>query len=241
MTAVITALTGYSIETIKPYVESLNSTGYKGKKYVLYYNSDKTVKTYLEENGWTVKTPDKLNYYINFQRFEDACYLITEENLEKHSIIFTDIKDVYFKKSPEEINGELYIGADIFNTFENHKWNADSILEGFKDDYDEIKNNYPLCAGVIIGKGNMLNNFFYDCFSAGKNSDYNDLVNWCAVDQAAVNVLAYTKYKSILRIPNPKDRIVLNMANLKNLDSIEDYYIYHQYDRHENVIDSLVD
>lgn len=240
MTAVITALTGYSVDIIKPFVESLNSTGFKGKKYVLYYDSNSTVKTYLEENGWTVKTQDKLNYFITFQRFEDASFLITEENLEKHSIIFTDIKDVYFNNNPEVISEELYIGADIFDTFENHKWNADSIKEGFKDEYDQIKNNYPLCAGVIIGKGNILNNFFYDCFTAGKNSDYKDLANWCAVDQAAVNVLAYTKYKTTLRNPNPKDRIVLNMANLKDLVGIKDYCIYHQYDRHKNVKDYLV-
>jgi hypothetical protein len=240
MTAVITALTGYSIETIKPYVESLNNTGFNATKIVVYYDPIKEVSDYLENNGWEVYTDFKLKYHINFQRFKDIASLIEIKNLEEHLIVFTDIRDVYFKRNPSELNTDFYIGADIFSPIKNHKWNADAIKEGFSRLYGTIKDNYPLCAGVIKGPGKVLGSFFRDVFDVGINSDYKNLVDWCAVDQAAVNILAYTKYRSKLKHPDTRDRVVLNMANLKNFKSIEDYSIYHQYDRHKKFMEHLV-
>lgn len=242
MTAVITALTNYSIEMISTYVESLNKSGYKDKKIVIYYNPDIEVKNFLEDNGWEVHSIVDSKYFINFQRFEDISKVIKKYKLEDYNICFTDIKDVIFKKSPSNLQPNLYIGADIFKPFTEHQWNANSILEGFVDKYEAIKNEYPLCAGVIIGRGSILYEFFQDCFLAGINSTYSNLVEWCAVDQAAVNVLAYTKYRDILQFPKPEDKIVINMANINidDIKKIDEYFIYHQYDRHKNVKNYLV-
>ena len=237
---VVTALTNYSVNTIKNYVESLDKTGFNGRKIVLYYNPDDSVKEYLTNNNWEVYSYKTPKYHINFQRFRDVSYLIKLLELEDDSICFTDIKDVYFKKSPSSINVDLYIGADTFQTIEEHKWNADSIKYGFPEYFTSIKDEYPLCAGVIIGHGALLSKFFKQVYELGLSSNYGDLVEWCAVDQAAVNVLAYTKFKSYLTYPNFEDRIVLNMANLTNTENTENFLIYHQYDRHKEFFNYLV-
>ena len=161
-----------------------------------------------------------------------------EEN--KDDICFTDIKDVFFNKSPNNINVNFYIGADCFQQIENHGWNRESIVQGFPEVYDTVKTKYPLCAGVIIGKGTLLQEFFREVFEVGMKSNYRDLINWCAVDQAAVNILAHTTYSSELQYPKINDRIVLNMANLKSLNNIENYTIYHQYDRHKEFANLFV-
>lgn len=237
---IITALTGYGIDKIRLYVESLNNTGFNGRKIVLYYNSNKVVKDYLVDNGWEVYTYGSPKYHINFQRFRDASKLIQLLGIYKDSICFTDIKDVFFKKSPSTINVDFYIGADCFETIEKHEWNKETIMKGFPELYSKVKNKYPLCAGTIIGKGALLHEFFREVYEIGIKSNYRDLVNWCAVDQAAVNVLAHTSYNDQLQYPEKNDKIVLNMANLENLNDTENYSIYHQYDRHKDFIKRLV-
>ena len=237
---VVTSLTGYTVNIIKNYVESLNKTGFNGRKVVLYYNPDSEVKEYLTNNGWEVYTYNTPKYHINFQRFRDVSKLIELLQLHNNSICFTDIKDVYFKKSPSNIDVNFYIGADTFQTIDEHKWNGDSIKYGFPEHFESIKDQYPLCAGVIIGSGTLLVNFFKQVYELGLRSNYSNLVEWCAVDQAAVNVLAYTEYKKVLKHPNLNDTIVLNMANLSTTLNTKNYSIYHQYDRHKDFINYLV-
>ena len=231
---VVTALTGYTVGTIRVYVESLNNSGFSGRKIVLYYNPNEIVKDYLIDNGWEVYTYRYPKYHINFQRFRDASVLLKLLDLQKEDICFTDMKDVFFKKSPSNIKTNFYIGVDSFNTIQEHSWNRDTIEEGFPESLDLVKTKHPLCAGVIIGRGSLLEQFFSSVYKLGMKSNYKDLVNWCAVDQAAVNVLAHTTFSDKLQYPQKNDRFVLNMANLKNLNNIEDYTIYHQYDRHKD-------
>ena len=237
MTSIITALLGYSIDTIKPFVQSLNATGFQGTKVVIYYNPDKKVKEYLEDNDWEVYSIPDAKFHVNLQRFQEIPKVIEKYNLTDDTICFTDIRDVIFKKDPSGIKSNFYIGADIFKPFTQHEWNAKAIIDGFPKQFDIIKEEYPLCAGVIVGKGELLKNFFADCFSISTESLYSNLVEWCAVDQAAVNILAYTKYKNTLQYPKLEDKIVFNTANRSiNDDSqLDGYYIYHQYDRNKIV------
>jgi len=238
---VITSLTGYGIEHISTYVKSLHDTSFSGRKIALYYEPQIKVKNYLEGFGWEVVSLPKPTYYINFQRFYDVSNVIKNLNLQNSTICFTDIRDVFFKKSIDNLKLDFYIGADKFVPLYEHSWNADSIKKGFSNYYKEIKNNFPLCAGVIFGNGGLLEKFFNECFELGLISSYENLETWCPVDQAAVNVLAYTKYKSFLQTPKIEDKIVLNMVNIDtdNFDT-NDYSIYHQYDRHKDFAKRLV-
>lgn len=237
---VVTALTGYGIDQIRLYVESLNNTGFDGRKIVLYYNPNSVVEDYLVCNGWEVYTYRSPKYHINFQRFRDVSTLLKLLEINKGNICFTDMKDVFFKKSPSSINTNFYIGADYFEPIEKHEWNRETIIQGFPELYTKVKKRYPLCAGVIIGRGTLLQKFFREVYEIGIKSNYRDLVNWCAVDQAAVNVLAHTSYSDQLQYPEKNDRMVLNMANLQNLNNTENYSIYHQYNRHKDFIKRLV-
>jgi len=237
---VITTLIGYGIDQIRVYVESLNNTGFDGRKIVLYYDPNSTVQDYLVHNGWEVYTYKSPKYHINFQRFRDVSTVLELLGINQNSVCFTDMKDVFFKKSPSKINTNFYIGVDYFVPIEKHEWNKNTIIEGFPELYTKVKKRYPLCAGVIIGRGTLLQEFFREVYEIGIKSNYRDLVNWCAVDQAAVNVLAHTSYSDQLQYPEKNDRIVLNMANLENLNNTENYSIYHQYDRHKDFIKRLV-
>lgn len=242
MTSVITALQGYSVDTIKPFVESLDATGFDGTKIVIYYTPDNEVKAYLEDNGWIVYAVSKGNCHVNLQRFKEIPEVIEKYNLTSDTVCFTDIRDVIFKKDPSGIQSNFYIGADIFKPFTQHEWNAKAVSDGFPNQLNKFKEEYPLCAGVIVGKGELLKNFFADCFTISLKSLYGNLVEWCAVDQGVVNLLAYTKYKNTLQYPKLEDKIVFNTANrpIKDADELEGYYIYHQYDRNEIVKNYLL-
>lgn len=237
---VVTALTGYGIDQIRLYVESLNNTGFDGRKIALYYSPNKIVKDYLIDSGWEVYTYRSPKYHINFQRFRDVSTLLELLRVNQDSVCFTDMRDVFFKKSPSNVNTNFYIGVDSFDSIEKHEWNKKTIIDGFPELYTKVKKRYPLCAGIIIGSGVLLQEFFREVYEIGIKSNYRDLVNWCAVDQAAVNVLAHTSYSDQLQYPEKNDRIVLNMASLTNLNNTENYCIYHQYDRHKDFMERLV-
>jgi hypothetical protein len=232
---VLTTLTKYSVGTITPFVKSLKRTEFTGRKIVLYYEPDIKVVEYLESNDWEVYTYDKPQYFITLQRFIDASTIIQKLKLENETLCFTDIKDVFFAKSPSDIKTNFYIGVDAYQTFEYNLWNRETIVKGFPDFYSDVKDKLPLCAGVIIGNGKLLKRFFKDCYNLSLKSEYDNIIDWCPVDQAAVNILAYTKYNKYLQTPDQQDNLVLNMANLdKSFDLLKtQYHIYHQYERNK--------
>ena len=93
---VVTALTGYGIDQIRLYVESLNNTGFDGRKIALYYSPNKIVKDYLIDSGWEVYTYRSPKYHINFQRFRDVSTLLELLRVNQDSVCFTDMRDVFF-------------------------------------------------------------------------------------------------------------------------------------------------
>ena len=230
---VLTALTGYPKEKIYNFVSSLNLTGFDGRKIVLYYEPEKKVKQYLEEEGWEVFTYPKPKFYINFQRRVDFIDIIKDLKLDDDTICCTDIRDVYFAKDPSKIPSSFFLGLDDNVTIENSGWNSRSIKLRHPQYYDELKNYIPLNAGVMVTKGSIMRDFFVDYCKIVTSRNYSDLTIPCSgVDQSTFNLLAYTSYRSFLS--EKPDKYVLHMANMgEEQTNLKGYHIYHQYERNK--------
>src|SRR6056300_213640 len=90
-------ITKYSPTDIKPYVESIEKSGFRGNKMMLVYNVPQKTIDYLKSFGWDL-FGSTLEEHIIIQRFRDAYKLL--ENFQNETIIWTDVKDVIFQKDP---------------------------------------------------------------------------------------------------------------------------------------------
>ena len=231
---ILTAFTNYSKDNIGRFVSSLEQAGFTGRKIVIYYYPKPSMVEYLENNGWEVHTYGNCPLFINFQRRKDMSKLILEYKLEEEYICCTDIRDVYFAKTPSDIKEDLFLGYDDNSPIANNEWNTQAVKTGYPSLYKKLKNKIAFNAGVIIGKGKILAEFFDDHYELGLNSGYTNISEPCpGLDQSTVNVLAYSKYKHLLSFK--ENKYVLHMANLDNTEEsqLEGYYIYHQYERNK--------
>ena len=53
-TAIIAAIKGYNIDMVKPWIESLNATGYSGKIGIVLYDENEELASYLVSKGANV-------------------------------------------------------------------------------------------------------------------------------------------------------------------------------------------
>jgi len=72
---IISSLTNYGVTQIKPFVESINKSGYSGEKLMLVYNVSADVIEYLNENGWMIVQSEQQQHII-LQRFRDMYALL---------------------------------------------------------------------------------------------------------------------------------------------------------------------
>ncbi len=92
---IVGCITKYSVQDIKPYVESIEQSGFKGEKLMLVYDVSQEVIDYLDEKKWLI-VQSQLQEHIILQRFRDMYALL--QQIETDVIIWTDVKDVIFQK-----------------------------------------------------------------------------------------------------------------------------------------------
>ena len=160
---IVSCITKYGINDIKPFVESINKSGYNGEKIMIVYETTNEVIEYLTNNQWTV-LQSELQEHIILQRFRDIYYLLHQH--ETDIVICLDVKDVIFQTNPIEWI-ESNMKKDILAL-------SESIIIG-DDDWAQLNSgtSFPLewqwvqykesyCAGTIIGKKDAIRDLFID-------------------------------------------------------------------------------
>ena len=74
-------ITKYKPEDIRPYVESIDQSGFKGGKVMLVYDVPQETIDYLKSKGWDLYGSE-LQQHIILQRFRDA-HKILENYLDE--------------------------------------------------------------------------------------------------------------------------------------------------------------
>ena len=96
---ILGCITKYKPEDIKPFVESIEETGYKGKKIMMVYEVPQETIDYLKSKGWDLYQ-NELQQHIILQRFRDIYKLL--EQFPNEEVIWCDVKDVIFQKDPTD-------------------------------------------------------------------------------------------------------------------------------------------
>lgn len=234
---VISSLDNYKIPDIETFVTSLEKSGYKGEKCMIVYRCEGYVKRFLKDFGWNVIEKDLEGEYMVTKRFQHFAEVITNSYVNQ-KVLVSDCRDVYFHLNPELLKStDLYIGQDGNYPHRNNEFATKEMMRMFPIEYESIKNNFHLCAGVFYGirdKVIELCEKTYDYTFKSKLYNKNHKDKKTTVDQMALNIVAYNDFKY-------KEQFNNSLINLGETfwDTNNTYFIYHQYDRVYNFFNKL--
>jgi hypothetical protein len=246
-------ITKYSPDDIRPYVESIQQSGFGGDKVMLVYDVPRETIDYLKSKGWNLYGAD-LHQHIILQRFVDAYKLL--ESYETETIIWTDVKDVIFQKDPTEwieknMKGEILAFSECVK-FKDDSWAVVNAGTSFPMEWEWLQNKTSYCAGTIVGKGYALKDLFIEIYRWSLTTANQGQL----ADQAAYNVLInLNHFKENVQFVNQEEGFVTQLGTVfikrNELPILEptpiykdtkfynqtgdEFVIVHQYDRNEQI------
>jgi hypothetical protein len=246
-------ITKYSPDDIRPYVESIHQSGFKGGKIMLVYDVPQETIDYLKSRGWDLYGGE-LQQHIILQRFRDSYKLL--QNYEDKTIIWTDVKDVIFQKDPTEwlnknMESEILAFSECVR-FKDDSWAVVNAGTSFPMEWEWLQNKTSYCAGTIVGKGYALKDLFIEIYRWSMTTSNPQQLS----DQAAFNVLInLNHFKENVQFVNQEDGFVTQLGTVfikqnelplleptpiyKNKkfynQKDEEFCIVHQYDRHPQI------
>ena len=186
---IVGCITKYGIDDIRPYVESIDKSGFNGEKLMLIYDVSNDIIEYLTKKGW-ILFQSELQEHIILQRFRDMYALL--QSYETDVIIWTDVKDVVFQKDPTEwlnnqMNGNILAFSECM-IMQNESWTCINSGTTFPMEWEYgMKNQISYCAGTIVGKRNAIRDLFIEIYRWSKTTANPEQLS----DQAAYNVLIH--------------------------------------------------
>lgn len=250
---ILGCITKYSPQDIKPYIESINMSGFKGRKVMLVYDLPQSTIEYLKDNNWELYG-GHLQEHIILQRFRDVYKLL--QGFDKDEvIIWTDVKDVIFQRDPsfwlDKHKKKEILACSESIIFKNESWAVVNAGTSFPLEWEWLQNELSYCAGCIVADAHALKDLFIEIYHWSKDTANPEQLS----DQAAYNVLIHlnhfkenvqfvsqeeglatqlgtvVKYKDsgLLEEPTPyvEAGVICNQKGLP-------FTIVHQYDRFPN-------
>lgn len=205
---VIGSITGYDFDKIRPWVNSLDRSGFDGTKAMLCYNvSQDTVKE-LTDRGYQIfafnrneQTGDfeyRKVFSIVVERFLHLWYFLKEHRGTHRYIITTDVKDVVFQYNPsawlEQNMGDKKINvASESIAYGKEDWGANNLQKSFGHMiYKNMEHNIIANAGTISGDFDTMIDLFLNIYLLCNGTSH-QVDGGGGPDQAALNVLLNMK------------------------------------------------
>ena len=250
---IVSSLTNYGVEQIRPFVESINRSGYKGEKLMLVYDVSVEVINYLDANGWLI-VQGVPQQHIILQRFRDMYALLSQ--YETDVIIWVDVKDIIFQKDPTEwLN--MWMQRDILAfseslKFGDEEWARLNAGTSFPMEWESLQHEEIYCAGTIVGKREAIRDLFIDIYRWSLTTANPQQL----ADQAAYNILIHMhQWKDKVQYVKQQEGFAAQLhLKLKKGDTLpytevlptidgdeiknskgELYTLVHQYDRNEEL------
>lgn len=210
---IVGCITKYGIDDIRPYVESIDKSGFNGEKLMLIYDVSNDVIEYLTKKGWLI-VQSELQEHIILQRFRDMYAFL--QSYETDVIIWTDVKDVIFQKDPTEWLNK-WMRRDILAFSEcmimqNEPWTCINSGTTFPMEWEfGMKDQISYCAGTIVGKKNAIKDLFIEIYRWSKTTANPEQLS----DQAAYNVLLHLEhFKNSVQFVKQEEGFVTQMGTV---------------------------
>ena len=234
---IIGCITGYNYEQIKPWVCSINKSGFKGDKIMIVYNASNDTCCKLETEGFRVygfnrnETSNDYIYKPEFgpqivvTRFFHIWQLLNQLNESDYRyVITTDVKDVIFQYNPvhwlEENLGDKKLNAASESIkYAHENWSNSNMKSSFGSHiYNFMSQNTIYNAGTISGRFSAVRDLALNVYLISK---YNPVHN---PDQSAYNiVLNLEPFKSITRFTGANEGWACQAGTTVDPSKIDNY------------------
>lgn len=218
---VIGSITGYDFDKIRPWVNSLDRSGFDGLKCMLCYDVDYNTAGELAKRGYSIMafgrddTKQRFVYDKKFnivvERFLHMWYFLKQIEGEYRYLITTDVKDVVFQSNPS-VWLDNNIGDKQINVatesikYVDEQWGIHNMYNSFGPVItDHVKNNLIYNCGTLSGRFDTMLDLFLNIYMLCNGTSH--FINGGGgPDQAALNVLLNMKpYKDITRFSMSED------------------------------------
>jgi hypothetical protein len=257
---IIGAFKNYNYEQVKPWIESIKQTTFKGDKVLIAIDASQETLNKITQAGFTAIAAKSMSgAMFHMERFMHIYDFLKKHKDEYRYVVSTDVRDVIFQLDPmhhlEYIltrnSGYDLIGVSECIKIKDEHWNRDNILKCFGQYfYEEIKDHEVLNVGTLAGKSEIVGDLCGMLYQLSMNR-----ADWVA-DQAAYNMLmSWYPYLGITYISGLNDGFCCNLHVTNKPDEKkhfapfitekhpifrdglmltgddQPYYIVHQYDR----------
>jgi hypothetical protein len=250
---IIGCITKYGVEQIRPFVESIEQSGFTGDKLMLVYEITQDTIDYLKNKGWLLIQSEPQQHII-LQRFRDMYQVLHQ--YETDVVIWVDVKDIIFQKDPTEWLNK-WMRRDILAFSESLKfgdeaWARLNAGTSFPMEWEWLQNKEIHCAGTIVGKRDAIRDLFIDIYRWSLTTSNPEQL----ADQAAYNILIHLhQFKDKIQFVKQQEGFAAQLhlklkkgdtlpytEILPNINGIEVknekgelYTLVHQYDRNEEL------
>lgn len=257
---IIGAFKNYSFETIRPWIKSINESGFRGDKVLISINSSKeTNQKILNEDFAVVAENSNDQGAFHMERFFHIYNFLKINSGKYRYVITTDVRDVIFQSNPSiwlknALENTVYnlVAVSESIKIKNEHWNRQNIINAFGNYfYNDIEDQDVYNVGTLAGTESYIKDLCGMLYQLSANRP-----DWVA-DQAAYNILLnwkpysdHTKFVRLedawacnLHVTNKPDERHLFDAHLleqkpifeegfvKDGKTKQPFCIVHQYDR----------
>jgi hypothetical protein len=202
---IIGAFSGYNYNQLKPWVESIESCGFKGDKVMIVGDASDDTCQHLIHHGFELIAMPRINAPIHVARFW-SIYDYLYRNPIYDIVVTTDVKDVYFQRDPckwivDNIGNKSLVAGSESIRYQDEPWGNENLLQTYGHDvYNRFKGNTIFNVGTIGGKSHYVRDMCFNIFTNAINRPIP------IVDQAVYNVLLNTQpYKDSVLFTNQED------------------------------------
>lgn len=237
---VIGCITNYDFDKIKPWVNSLDRSGFTGEKIVIAYNVTYDTLEELSKRKYTIFAfkkndengmveYDKENFNIVVDRFAHISYFLSRlaNKTQYRYVIATDVKDVVFQSNPSEWleknigDKELCVGCESLR-YRDEPWGKQNMYLSYGPlIYEQMQDNLIYNAGTISGKFQTFIDFCTNinlcCLGAPQH-----VPGGGGPDQAALNILlSLNPYKNVTKFNMSEDGYAAQLGTTADPKRIE--------------------
>lgn len=253
---IIGAITKYSYDKIEPWVNSIEKSGFTGKKALIVYDIEADVANKLIEKGFALfgfnkdekgNFSYKTDFSIMVERFVHAWYFLSRLEDDIKNVIWTDVRDVVFQTNPSEwleknlfnVKDKIVVGSENFR-YEDEPWGRNNLMLSFGPMlYETIKTHPINCAGVIAGEKQTVIDLFLNIFMLCRGSSP-EIPGGGGPDQAALNILlSLEPFNSITKFCTTDDSWVCHAGTSKAAILSGKGAIGEEYMRNPSILNKL--
>lgn len=161
---VVTSVSGYRWEQLRPFVISLLRTGFQGEKIIFANKVDEFTRECITNRGFTIEqfsVPDDANSwtFTSKYRYIPVLRYLARHKHEYRFVIWVDASDQIFQTDPSVWLESHYIpvppiviaARECWKIEDEVHFNAPLVKAAFPNDYEWLKECEVYCGGTLAG------------------------------------------------------------------------------------------